>query len=223
LKLTPESLHKVCGRKVKGATMWHVLEHMPSCNIAHNVFQNVATLVEDFISFRGPAFDSHEVLQQLGFLRYYEDWHGHTCHLTSSLLLKAMRNSNRTSAAVVVLSKNIASSSIDVILPIGSARDSHRYNSSRHPAKSVVSFDFALFEEMRACTIFNAEAMSLHSALCLRDALPSGLKDDARIVYCINELSLSEDDCVESLRSLAHETIQYYLTLSAEELRISFR
>jgi len=42
LKLTRESLHKVCGRKVKGATMWHVLEHMPSCDIAQNVFQNVA-------------------------------------------------------------------------------------------------------------------------------------------------------------------------------------
>jgi len=34
---------------------------------------------------------------------------------------------------------------------------------------------------MRACTIFDAEEMSLHSALCMRDALPNGLTDDARI------------------------------------------
>ena len=38
----------------------------------------------------GPGYDKEDALRNLGFVRYYEYWTGHTCHINSTSMIKAI-------------------------------------------------------------------------------------------------------------------------------------
>lgn len=66
--------------KVKGTTMWRVLEHLPTFEMSRATWIESSAIFTLFSSLRGPVFDQAEVLSKAGFHRYYENWRGHTCH-----------------------------------------------------------------------------------------------------------------------------------------------
>uniref|UniRef100_A0A7S1UW78 Uncharacterized protein n=1 Tax=Grammatophora oceanica TaxID=210454 RepID=A0A7S1UW78_9STRA len=113
---------------VAGTTMWHVLEHMPDCDLAMSIWQKASQVASSFTSFRGPVFDDAAYLSQLGFHRYYEDWTGHTCPFDSAMISRAIETSpKQPRVALVIVSKPIDNSTSDVILPTEAARNSHHY------------------------------------------------------------------------------------------------
>jgi Methylase involved in ubiquinone/menaquinone biosynthesis len=57
---------------VGGVTAWHVLEHMPSCQVAEKIWIRTSQLADRFSLFHGPAFDDAHVLLDKGFHRFYE-------------------------------------------------------------------------------------------------------------------------------------------------------
>lgn len=74
-----------------------------------------------FCFMMGPSFDTEASLRELGFMRYYEAWSGHTCHLNSTSLTLAMTGSrgsghSRPGASLVMLETRIPSSSSKMIL-----------------------------------------------------------------------------------------------------------
>lgn len=200
-------LEKLCQGRVMGVTVWHVLEHMPDCAVASAIWRKASKLVREFISFRGPSFDDFARLRDLGFHRYYEDWHGHTCEYTSRLLLESLYATSRPiEAAIVILSKPITSSDSRVILPRGSVSDSHHYDPARHPSKVSLPFEVPFYEEMRACIVYRTNEISLRSAMCLRDVLRHA-KNDAKIVHCMYHAAQG-GECVSSLRRIVGEIVE---------------
>jgi len=71
-----------------------------------------------FCFMMGPSFDAEASLRELGFMRYYEAWSGHTCHLNSTSLTLAMTSSrdSRPGASLVMLETRMPSSSSKMIL-----------------------------------------------------------------------------------------------------------
>lgn len=169
-----------------GATMWHVLEHMPTCDLAKTMWHKASSLVSGFSLFHGPAFDDSFVLQHEGFHRFYEDWSGHTCHWDSTMMVDAITTSPQVATAyIVVLIKPFTSSSSNIVLPKGAEFDSHHYNASAHPPKKTVTFDIPLYEEMRACAIYEPlKVLNLFSALALDDVLSVMKRFHGTIVTC---------------------------------------
>lgn len=222
-ELSEDVLNRVCGRPVVGATMWHVLEHMPNCELASDIWHRVSNLVNGFSSFRGPCFDDKEIPLRYGLHRFYEDWFGHTCHFDSSMLVEAISSAEKKAfASVVILSKPIFNSDSDVLLPEGSAPDSHQYDPIKHPRKNFVEFDSPVWEEMRACAVYEHGNLTIQSVLCLKDALKpfyNGKTDDCRVVHCSSPTPSSAEDCIRSLIDLVDRTIEHTNNLSAQDLR----
>jgi len=222
-KLSRSSIEDTCGRPIRGVTMWHVLEHMPACDIASDIWIRSAQLVREFSSFRGPSFDDRAVLMPSGTHRYYENWHGHTCHFNSTLLLNSIQTADkRGTVELLVLSKVIGSTSSEVLLPDGSAPDSHRYDPLIHPKKSVFDLEQPVYEEMRACVVYSSSELSIVSALCLLDALSPWEQNDnnTRVVLCKNDHpDRTELPCVESILNLARRAIAITNSLDASVLR----
>jgi len=172
---------------VSGTTMWHVLEHMPTCDVAKEIWLKSSSIATKFALFHGPVFDNEHVLRQAGFHRFYEDWTGHSCHFDSNMLIGAIESSPKTPTAyIVVLLKPITSSENNVILPHGAEIDSHHYDPSLHPPKpNVVEFSSPIYEEMRACAIFESlDELSLYSALAVDDVLGVMGRFSGVIVKC---------------------------------------
>ena len=71
-----------------------------------------------FCFMMGPSFDAEASLRELGFMRYYEAWSAHTCHLNSTSLTLAMTGSrdSRPGASLVMLETRMPSSSSKMIL-----------------------------------------------------------------------------------------------------------
>ena len=77
-------------KSVRFAVMNHVLEHMP-LHKGYKAVECAMTVATDFIYIRGPYFDADAFLRRHGLKFYWSDWHGHTCHLTTSLLQAMLR------------------------------------------------------------------------------------------------------------------------------------
>jgi hypothetical protein len=222
-KLSRSTIEATCRRPVRGVTMWHVLEHMPACDIASDIWIRSAQLVREFSSFRGPSFDDKAVLMPSGTHRYYENWHGHTCHLNSSMLLRTIRTVDRGVIEVLLLSKIIQSTASGVLLPNGANPESHQYDPRIHPVKESFALEQPVYEEMRACVVYSSSELSILSALCLLDALSPWEQADknTRIVLCKNDHPNRKIElpCVESILNLARRAIAITNTLDASVLR----
>jgi len=222
---------KISSSSIKGVTMWHVLEHMPTCQLAKKMWTQTANVVTKFSSFRGPEFDNEHILnQQYGYHRYYANWTGHTCHFNSTMLQDAILSSSSTSnnkklyAYLIVVGRPITSSSSTVLLLNGSARDSQHYNPEIHPKKKNAImydlFDTVFYEEMRACAIYDELSnnshnyVSLYSALCLKDAMSIKPQVGTKVVSCLapgaDDTSASFDNCAKTLKQIVANTIKKY-------------
>lgn len=133
-------------KSVRFAVMSHVLEHMP----LHKVYKTVQvakTVATDFIYIRGPYFDADAFLRRHGLKFYWSDWHGHTCHLTISLLQAVLRGLDVEDFSI--LGRTPVNDSLDdSIHPLDSPRDQHQYDPREHPPKPSIRFNPPLHREI---------------------------------------------------------------------------
>ncbi|MDE0442167.1 MAG: class I SAM-dependent methyltransferase [Gammaproteobacteria bacterium] len=133
-------------KSVRFAVMNHVLEHLP----LHKVYKAVhcaKTVATDFIYIRGPYFDSDAYLRRHGLKFYWSDWHGHTCHVTTSLLRAVLRRLQLED--FLILGRTPVNDSLDdSIHPLDSPIDQHQYDPREHPPKPTVGFDPPLHREV---------------------------------------------------------------------------
>lgn len=194
--------------KVDGITTWHALEHMPNCKLAEDIWQKSSLAARHFTLFHGPNFDDQYALGS--FHRYYENWTGHTCHFNSTLLERSIRTSlNPSTRFIIVASKPIHSSNSSVILPKGSSRNSHHYDTSIHAPKENYTFPIIMYEEMRACAMYKSESssakmkMNLLAALCMRDAL----KFSGKVLACQSPGTKTLTECMSLLKKESDSVI----------------
>eukprot|EP00557_Chaetoceros_sp_GSL56_P002539 CAMPEP_0176493804 /NCGR_PEP_ID=MMETSP0200_2-20121128/9740_1 /TAXON_ID=947934 /ORGANISM="Chaetoceros sp., Strain GSL56" /LENGTH=371 /DNA_ID=CAMNT_0017891483 /DNA_START=75 /DNA_END=1187 /DNA_ORIENTATION=- len=203
------------GNSVGGVTAWHVLEHMPSCDIAEKIWMRTSELADRFSLFHGPAFDDSHVLSDKGFHRFYENWTGHRCHFNSSMLSRAINSSPHVASAyIIALIHPIETSKSDVILPNGASMNSHHYNSDIHPPKlENVHFLPTVYEEMRACVLYEALGtgnttitVGLDAALALKDIFK--LLGKSQIVSCQAPGTADVYSCMQYLENIMVATLQ---------------
>ena len=140
LKITPESLYENHKRKISGNSYWHVLEHIPNCELSQKMWIKAASLSRSFSSFHGPAFDnalSASGERPTSYHRYWENWTGHTCHFNSTMLERAMKQTKKTTAYIIINYGTIEDTSNSIILPKGSQSNSHHYDPKIHPPKKI--------------------------------------------------------------------------------------
>lgn len=131
---------------VNGVSMIDILEHInfPAVDAAHvpphrlrfahgssfdtashstavRLWRASCAAAKHFCFMNGPSYDGEASLRALGFMRYYEAWSGHTCHLNSTSLVAAMTRSPgegriRPGTSLVMLMTRIPSSSSNEIL-----------------------------------------------------------------------------------------------------------
>ena len=193
--------------KVKGTTMWHVLEHLPTCEMSRAIWKESSTISTLFSSFRGPVFDQAEVLNKAGFHRYYENWRGHTCHWNASMLADAINASDKTVSHLIVFLQPIIDSGHEAVLPNGAKQDSHTYEATVHPPKpeASVQFDEVVYREMRAVAVYDSkikyseDMVEFETALAIRDVVKPLLLKEGKVFSC-RFPGVTEDDKVECLK-----------------------
>ena len=133
-------------KSVRFAVMNHVLEHMP-LHKGYKAVECAKTVATDFVYIRGPYFDADAFLRSRGLKFYWSDWHGHTCHLTISLLQAVLRGLDLEDFAI--LGRTPVNDSLDdSIHPLESPRDQHQYNPGEHPPKPSIRFNPPLHREI---------------------------------------------------------------------------
>ncbi len=224
LTLTPESLDSMSKRKVRGNSYWHVLEHIPNCELAQEMWTKAADLSKSFSSFHGPAFDnemSESGVEPTGYHRFWENWSGHTCHFNSTMLEQAIKKTAKTTAYVIVNYGSIESTDHSIIVPKGTEKNSHHFDPAIHPSKESLQLDKVIYEEMRGCAIYDdisekSKHMSLFSALCLRDALRGPSRTSGLEVVSCSFGSFSGEECVQLLTVKVMETIMNFYNQDLE-------
>ena len=222
---TPQALKQ--SRTISGNSYWHVLEHIPDCHMAHNMWTKAAAFSQRFSSFHGPAFDDELVAYNVkpsGPHRFWEHWSGHKCHFNSTHLENAIRAVPKTRSFVVINYGKIETTASKIIVPADTPENSHHYDQSSMPAKDIVPLVPPRYEEMRACAVYdNIGHMSLYAALCLRDAFsaPSRLAKLSHLVRACaihGEDFVTIEDCARMLQARALETIERFQKLPASEI-----
>ena len=92
---------------------------------------------------------------------------------------------------------------------------------SIHPRKDFAELDSPVWEEMRACAVYELGNLTIQSALCLKDALQAfykGKGDECRVVHCSSPTSSAPEDCVRSLIRLVDRSIDRTNIMSAYAL-----
>jgi len=220
-------------RTISGNSYWHVLEHIPDCGLAQQMWIKAAEFSKRFSSFHGPAFDnelSRAGEDPTGPHRFWENWSGHTCHFNSTMLKTAIKKVSKTRAYVVVNYGEINSTDHEIIVPEDTPFNSHHYDnetmSSKKGSSSRRIFDPPLYEEMRACAIYDQDGdrVSLYSALCLLDALqgPYRLRKHGghlvRACAAQDRKFKSLEHCAQELKQKALQTIQYFERLPSDKV-----
>ena len=222
---TPQALKQ--SRTISGNSYWHVLEHIPDCHMAHNMWTKAAAFSQRFSSFHGPAFDDELVAYNVkpsGPHRFWEHWSGHKCHFNSTHLENAIRAVPKTRSFVVINYGKIETTASKIIVPADTPENSHHYDQSSMPAKDIVPLVPPRYEEMRACAVYdNIRDMSLYAALCLRDAFaaPPRLAKLSHLVRACaihGEDFVTIEDCARMLQARALETIERFQKLPASEI-----
>lgn len=112
-------------KRTLGGQMYDTATHDLSFDTASHatamkLWRAACAAAKRFCFMEGPGFDGEESLRALGYMRYYEAWSVHTCHLNSSSIVRAMTTGahthQRAGAQLVVLFDRITTSASPLIL-----------------------------------------------------------------------------------------------------------
>ena len=228
---TESDLSDIGTRTISGNSYWHVLEHIPECDMAEEMWVKAAAFSKRFSSFHGPAYDNEMTAtgeEPTGVHRFWENWSGHTCHFDSAMMERAIRAVPKTTAFVVINFGKMSTTDHDIFVPADTPENSHHYDPETMSARDIEPLDPPLYEEMRACAIYDEdpeEHMSLYAALCLLDAfrLPHKLfQMDQQIVVCsVPGAEVDDDECATTLKAIAESTIRRFEQLHTDDVLLS--
>lgn len=216
-------------RTISGNSYWHVLEHIPNCEMAEEMWVKAAALSKRFSSFHGPAYDNEMTAagkEPTGVHRFWENWRGHTCHFNSTMMERSIRAVPKTTAFVVVNYGKMNTTNHTIFVPADTPSDSHHYDPETMSARDIEPLHPPLYEEMRACAIYDKdpeEHMSLYAALCLRNAFQSAHRNrqmDHQVVVC-SVPGIEGDDkdkCAMKLNAMAESTIRRFQQLHTNDV-----
>ncbi|GFH62041.1 hypothetical protein CTEN210_18517 [Chaetoceros tenuissimus] len=212
-------------RTIRGNTYWHVLEHIPNCELAKEMWVKAAGLSRSFSSFHGPAYDDEMYAANempSDYHRFYENWHGHKCHFNSTMLEDAMKRTLKTKAYIIVNHGPITSTDHTHILPKGTPKDSGKYDPKIHLPKESKPLDKILYEEMWGCAIYDdiqqTKGMSIFSAFCIHDTMMCNKKSSGHKIVSCSFQQYTGEECALQLSLIATNTIADFLKLDTEDL-----
>ena len=131
---------------VRFAVLNHVLEHM-ALYAVHKTVRCATEVATDFVYIRGPYFDADAFLKSHGLKFYWSDWHGHTCHVTTSLI-RAVLVGLDLKEFVILGRTRVDNSQDGSIHPLASPIDQHEYVPGTHPPKPTIRFNPPLYREI---------------------------------------------------------------------------
>ena len=132
---------------VRFVTMSHFLEHLPNLDAVRRALKSAAEVASDFLFIQGPYFDADEYLAARELKFYWSDWHGHSCHLTSTQLASIL-DRLMLREYVIMARRPVVDSDDTCIHPLESPRNQHHYMPGTHPHKPFLTFDRRLYREM---------------------------------------------------------------------------
>lgn len=135
---------------VRFVTMSHFLEHLSNLRAVKSAVESASRVASDFLFIQGPYFDADEYLRARGLKFYWSDWHGHTCHLTTSKLREILLELGLEDHTFMVRGA-VEDSSDPRIHPVSSPKDQHAYDPDSHPVKPFVPFPEPLPSEVVCC------------------------------------------------------------------------
>jgi|LauGreDrversion4_2_1035121.scaffolds.fasta_scaffold866952_1 SAM-dependent methyltransferase len=115
----------------------HVLEHLPSEEMARKAINEMIRVTSEKISIGFPIFDYDEYLNSLGLRTFYSHWKGHTNMMKLSNLLDIFSKYKYDLKMI----KRIYDSSAIEIHSLESPIDCLSYDKSIHPKKEFIKFD----------------------------------------------------------------------------------
>ena len=115
----------------------HVLEHLPSEEMARKAINEMIRVTSEKISIGFPIFDYDEYLNSLGLRTFYSHWKGHTNMMKLSNLLDIFSEYKYD----IKMIKRIYDSSAIEIHSLESPIDCLSYDKSIHPEKEFIKFD----------------------------------------------------------------------------------
>lgn len=133
-------------KSVRFVVISHVLEHLPSMEVAKASIKQACNLATDFVFIQGPYYDGDEYLRKLGLKFFWSDWKGHTCHFSVKNLKDTLRELN-ISDYKLFMNKIVTDSMSPFVHPLNSPPNQHDYDSLIHPPKHLITFDKKLYRE----------------------------------------------------------------------------
>jgi hypothetical protein len=121
---------------VRFTVMLDFLEHLPGAAIAEKVVAKAIELSSDFVLMSGPDFANEERLREIGFKRYYADWHGHRWHHTASDL-KAILSRQSGVEWSVVLTERVRDTFDRCVVPLKAPAEGGPYTPERDGPKEL--------------------------------------------------------------------------------------
>ena len=133
-------------KSVRFVIISHVLEHLPSLEIAKATVKQACNLATDFVFIQGPYYDGDEYLKKLVLKFFWSDWKAHTCHFKVKDMRDTLSELNITDYKIF-MNKNVDDSMSPFIHPLNSPWNQHDYDSSVHPPKHLITFEKKLYRE----------------------------------------------------------------------------
>ena len=130
----------------KCVSIVHVLEHLPSTDLAKAILLESSRVASDFLFIRGPMFYI-DFLSSLGLQFYWSNWTGHTLIVEPTDILK-MLPTRMTDMSEIKYIKPVLDSSDKCIHALNGLKDRHDYDSTVDPHKHMdIKFNPIIYRE----------------------------------------------------------------------------
>ena len=138
----------------KFVSMIHMLEHLPSKELASSILGESVRIASDFLFIRGPMFYT-DYLSSLGLKFYWSDWKGHTLMIEPDNILELIDPAKIKSSEVKYI-KQVANSNDECIHPLDSKKDRHQYDALIDPPKEMdLIFNRPIYKEFEMIVRLN--------------------------------------------------------------------
>lgn len=138
----------------------HFLEHLPSHAIAAKALLQAFAAARSYVIVRHPYFDANPQLCRLGLKLYSADWSGHTNHMTSYDVWRALRGPIENGRATVAMFGRgpLRSSRAPEIVPLAAPTNTRKIDLTAILDKEPdIRFEFPMFKEFVSIVIMRCK------------------------------------------------------------------
>jgi hypothetical protein len=142
---------------VRYVSMFDFLEHLRDFETARTMIAVAAAVAQEFILIRHPSFEDEAYLRAIGLKQYWHDWpEAHPSHLLLSDLTEMLHGAGAQAIRLEFVDP-IWNSDHPSILPLSAPAHQHGYDPERHGEKPFVSFEKAVYRQLRITAYLNLE------------------------------------------------------------------